>query len=60
VVAERTSGGGSRARYANEGPSLYSALLSDRRGGSTTWPTLGTLEPVRRSYGLYVQEATHR
>jgi len=46
IVAERTSGGGSRARYANEGPSLYSALLSDRRGGATRWPLFDMLGTV--------------
>jgi len=35
IVAERTSGGVLSARYANEGPSLYSALLSDERSLGT-------------------------
>jgi len=46
MVSERLSGGSSRARYANEGPSLYSALLSDRRGGATRWPLFDMLGTV--------------
>jgi RHS repeat-associated protein len=52
VVAERTGDGTLTARYANEGPSLYSALLSDKRSGSTVWPVfdmLGTVQSVANS-----------